>query len=629
MSTPRALSPADDEISNYMLPTLEWEAVLRSTVAGDVADYGVQVDNNDDFRSPEVDTRMDNHTSFTLTSELSVGGMYYWRLQAFYEKDQTAGWGPAHRFFLNTPPMWGGGVPLLRFPEDTTARHLLDLDKAFRDDLFDGRLNYSVAKESDPMHVLASIDGHWMDFTSPVKDWNGEARFTVRATDPLGLWSNSPDFTVRVTPVNDAPVVAPVPDITVVAGEELVYDLAPYISDVDTLPAGLSLRTDSPSAVPDGLAFRLNFTSTGPASVEFWVYDGELSAPGAFNVSVLRSAWPPRIAPIPPVVMNEDQAFRMELWPFVSDDNTPPDLIKWGVVAVSAGSPPIFEAAIVNGSTLEIVPAANASGEGGLVLAAVDADGRSDSRAVNVTVAPVNDRPVISPVADVSLLAGANATVELIIYDPDTPRGMLRLESLSPLAAVNGLSLVVSIPADFKLNRTTVHIRVSDGDLSTDENFTVLVRFRPVISAALPGVTTKMGVNARLDLASFVTDQNDPPSPLTWTISGQYTGHFNAYIDRDGSTLRITPLRAGQENLTLTVRNRYNGTDSRTITVTVEGKRAPAPDPLRWPATVAVVAAAAAVLFLAGRAWRRAESAPGPQKRTGGQAPPKTGGKGR
>jgi PKD repeat protein len=138
-----------------------------------------------------------------------------------------------------------------------------------------------------------------------------------------------------------------------------------------------------------------------------------------------------------------------------------------------------------------------------------------------------------------------------------------------------------------------------------------------------------MGVNARLDLASFVTDQNDPPSPLTWTISGQYTGHFNAYIDRDGSTLRITPLRAGQENLTLTVRNRYNGTDSRTITVTVEGKRAPAPDPLRWPATVAVVAAAAAVLFLAGRAWRRAESAPGPQKRTGGQAPPKTGGKGR
>ena len=624
MSTPRMVHPADGEISNSVAPTLEWEAVHNSTVAGEVIAYALQVDNNDDFQSPEIDTGLEWETSFTPGSEMGMGGTYYWRVMALYEKNQTTGWGPVRSLRFNTPPVLWFTIPLLHFPEDTTAHRLCNLSRMFKDDLFDNELNYTIIHETDPRHILAMVDGHFLTFTTPTKDWYGQERFAVRATDPLGLWANSNNFTVRVTPVDDPPSVSPVPDVTVVAGEEQSYDLSPYISDVDTPHDVLDLRTDSPYATPAGLAMRLLFPRTDSGGrVEFRVHDGNSSVGGSFGVKVLRSDRPPRLGEIPPVVTKEDVPLALELSPFVSDDNTPASEMRWSIDSIEAGRPPFFEASIVNRSVLLVAPAAEASGEGSLVLKAVDLDGRAGSRTVNVSVVPVNDPPVILPMAEVGILVGTNATVEVRIHDPDTPREELRLTCLSPHAMVIGHSLLVALPRGFTANRTTVHLRVSDGVLQTDYNLTVMARFWPVISAHLPDVRTDVGTSARLDLAAFVADQNDPPSPLSWSIVSPRNRHFDAYIDLDGSSLKIIPRSAGRENLTLLVRNRYNGTDSRTITVAVEDRPAPAPDALRWPATGAAAVIGAAVLFLIFRGRRPRARPEGPGPRRGLSRPPR------
>src|SRR5512137_862252 len=210
---------------------------------------------------------------------------------ATYLTGNTYGYGPARMFSFNTPPVLVINIPLQNFPEDNLNNkgyRLINLSKYFKDDLFNDRLSYSIVYETDPSHILGTVEGNFLSFTTPTKDWYGQERFAVRATDPLGLWVNSNNFTVRVTPVDDPPVVSPVPDVTVVAGEELSYDLSPYISDVDTPHAVLNLRTDSPYATPAGLAMRLLFPRMDSGGrVEFFVHDGNSSVGGSFEVKVL------------------------------------------------------------------------------------------------------------------------------------------------------------------------------------------------------------------------------------------------------------------------------------------------------------------------------------------------------
>jgi hypothetical protein len=165
---------------------------------------------------------------------------------------------------------------------------------------------------------------------------------------------------------------------------------------------------------------------------------------------------------------------------------------------------------------------------------------------------------------------------------------------------------------------------VTDGELTAYANLTVLVRFRPVISAELGDLQVRVGGQLRVDLGLFVSDQNDPRSALTWTVSVASGRHLSAAVDHDGSTLKVLPLRPGVQNLTLTVRNRWNGSDTRTISVTVLGSPPGAYDWARWPVTAGAFAAVAVILFLSlrgrfARAQAPSERRAGPAKATGGE----------
>jgi hypothetical protein len=72
--TPALSSPADDSSTCDMTPDFAW-----STVSGADA-YRIQVDNNADFSSPEIDTTSTS-ASFTPGTALAPG-TYYWRVQA-------------------------------------------------------------------------------------------------------------------------------------------------------------------------------------------------------------------------------------------------------------------------------------------------------------------------------------------------------------------------------------------------------------------------------------------------------------------------------------------------------------------------------------------------------------------
>jgi len=608
MSTPRLLHPDDGEMFNYFPPRFEWEPVLWSTTDLDVDHYDILVDNDDEFDSSEIDTGTGNETSFTPTSELSLGGTWYWHVRAVYCTGNTTGWGPVRKCSVNAPPVLSHNIPLVEFPEDTFACHLVDLDKYFHDDLFDDGLNYAIIYGSDPTHILGEVDGHFLNFSAPTKDWYGQERFQVKATDLLGLWGRSNLFTVRVTPVDDPPEVPSIPNITVVAGVECLYDLTPFLYDVDTATDALSVATDSPHVAVEGRVLRINCTSAvSEEIVKLDVSDGNLSVNASFTVFVIHIDRPPLIADIPRLWVELDRPTRLDLTPYVTDDITPPEQMRWTVDSVLAGWPPLFNATILEDRVLLVTYMGRGFGQGSLVLRAIDLGGHSASKMVNVTIVDVVRPPLIGTLPQVELLAGTNLTLDLepyIFYDADIPRERIQLQSLSPLASVDGLTLIIEIRPDFKENRTAVTIRVTDGELYDETNVTVIVRFRPVISAGLPQVRTQVDRHLTLDLSLFAQDPNDPPSALVWEVAATEGRHFSAVLGTDGHTLRITGLSSGQGLLMLSVRNRYNGTDSRTISVSVDGKPPASVDSWRWPVTAGVFIAVLVILLLLFRRGR-------------------------
>jgi len=119
-------------------------------------------------------------------------------------------------------------------------------------------------------------------------DWFGFELITVRATDPTGALVEQ-IIIVQVIPVNDAPVIGPIPEIEVWAGWNHTIDLSAYISDVDSPMGDLNISVDSEYAEVSGFNITLNYPKdVKRETITVTVGDGTDSSTG-FMVVVVRS----------------------------------------------------------------------------------------------------------------------------------------------------------------------------------------------------------------------------------------------------------------------------------------------------------------------------------------------------
>ncbi|MGQ9582717.1 MAG: hypothetical protein ACUVV6_04290 [Thermoplasmatota archaeon] len=577
MGVPLLLEPADGAVVNAIPPTFEWEHIIFSSDEGEVMSYSIQVDNNPDFSSAEIDTTLELETSFTPTMELNQGGTYYWHMMALYSLGGSYGWGPTRTFQFNTGPVLKKNIGLQTFKEDTTANRLLNLSMYFTDDLYPDQLSYSIILETDPSHILATVDGNFLSFTTPTPDWTGQERFAVRAYDPLGLSATSNAFTVRVTPVNDPPKIQEIPDIMVTEGIEHYFDLSPYITDVDSKLDSLSMTTNSTYVRVEGLGLYMTYPpGVAGELVEVNVTDELSYTTASFKVTVEEYNKAPEITvPAQPpwnIIMVEDTEYVMYLMDKAVDEETPSDKLVWNVTAVSAGNPPLFTASISDLSVLRIVPAPNAYGTGSIVLVAVDEQGKEDSRTVGIQITPVNDAPVISKMPDMRIRAGSTKELDLSMYisDVDSPVEELRLASSSPLVSVEGLKLKIFVKAETPEREEVIPLTVSDGtDTSTGE-FLLRILFPPSIAQEIPDIKVKEDKSFELDLKEYSLDKDTPEAALRWEVDDVNVRYFSASIDPNTHILKITPKKPGRDEITLTVYDPDGGSKSESILVTVQ-----------------------------------------------------------
>ncbi len=124
-STPIPLVPRNRSLLTNYQPTFSWRgSVLPAGTT--LAYYQIQVDNNGDFSSPEIDQNITDGTTFVPATQLSPNTLYYWRVRAFNTDGHYSFWSTRVYFKTAITP------PILAAPDHLQAlpnkRPTLDWD---------------------------------------------------------------------------------------------------------------------------------------------------------------------------------------------------------------------------------------------------------------------------------------------------------------------------------------------------------------------------------------------------------------------------------------------------------------------------------------------------------------------
>ena len=411
---------------------------------------------------------------------------------------------------------------------------------------------------------------------------NGVDTLTIIVVDSTGM-SCRQDFNVTIIPVNDEPVISPIPTFSVDPDVPFDFDFTMYVSDIETPRSLLNLTILGANATfvtMNGLVGRFLIPQELNGTIVQFILrvdDGELSTERAFYVSVtaLAPQEPPIISPaVPDQYRNEDAPpWSVDLSLYLSDPNEPLTGLRWYVLNetfVTVGS----ENQTGNINMVLSVPR-DVFGTDDLTLVVIDSSGRSTRQNFNVIIAPVNDPPVIRAISDLTVHYDYPYTLNLTPYvsDIDNPLSDLRLSSTGPNASYvtfDRLNATFLLPK--VLNGSTVRftIVVSDGLATASTSFNVLVSpdFPPRLIKPLPDVILRQG-----ELKSNLFNLSDYFADVDDTTMFFAVGNVHVTITIDQKT-RMVSFRAptdwyGVEDATFRAIDPDNARAEDTIAITV------------------------------------------------------------
>ncbi|MEA4926983.1 MAG: putative Ig domain-containing protein [Syntrophomonadaceae bacterium] len=418
----------------------------------------------------------------------------------------------------------------------------------------------------------------------------GSYTFTVRVTDSGGLF-DSEEITVTVSEVNTAPMLAVIGNKTVDEGTELNFTALG--TDVD-IPAGTltySLEGTPSGAAINGSTGEFSWTPTeaqGPGSYTFTVKVTDSGSPSLsdseeITVTVNEVNTAPVLAAIGNQTVNEGS--ELAFTASATDEDLPANSLTYsleGTVPAGAGinaSTGVFSwtpAEAQGGSSYTFTVKVTDNGTGSL----------TDEEEITVTVAKVNNAPVLAAIGNQTVSEGSALTFTALGTDVDIPADT-RTYSLEE-AAPNGAS-INSATGAFAWTPTeadgpgsyTFTVKVTDsGGLFASEEITVTVNEVNTVPALAAIGNQTIDEGSELTFAASATDADEPVNTLTYSLAG--TVPTGASIDSATGAFSWTPTEAdGPGSYAFTVKVTDDGSpslsDSEEITVMVsEVNTAPA-----------------------------------------------------
>jgi uncharacterized repeat protein (TIGR01451 family) len=357
----------------------------------------------------------------------------------------------------------------------------------------------------------------------PAANAHGTSVVTVVVTDPRGATA-SDSFVVTVASSNDAPTISLVTDRTTDESAS-TGPISFTIGDVETSATNLtvSFTSSNTEVIERFFAFSgsgsnrtVSFTPhphrNGASTITLRVRDPHGgTATSSFRITVNPVEDPPEIALIADQTMAEDSVLTVGVTVFDWDER--PDRLT--VTALSSNLALLPNTNIsTTWASLRLAPAPDQYGTTFVSVTVVDTSGRSATTGFLLTVAPVNDLPVISAIPNQSITVNSStAMVPFTVGDCETPSSNLVVtaESSNPslvnmsgsmLSGTDSNRTVTITPAadQFGLAMITVTVRDTEGGTATSV-FDVIVNQTsgpPIIALQPAGQAVVMGADVML-----------------------------------------------------------------------------------------------------------------------------------
>ncbi len=317
----------------------------------------------------------------------------------------------------------------------------------------------------------------------------------------LGGDGNDVSLTILPPGANTQPVIGDVADLSI--EEDTTASAIPFIvGDSQTAAAALNVTavSSNPALVPDasillgGSGANRSVTLTpepdlsGATMITLTVSDGDLTATDTFVLTVSPVNDAPVIAAVSDLSIDENSA-SPPIAVSLGDIDSPVSGLT--LTAVSSDTTLLPNANISLGGsganrTVVLTPAADRNGVATVTLTVSDGDLES-TQTFDLTVEPVNSAPTIATVADVFTDEGTGTpAIAFTVDDVDSPvvslvvTGTSSDASLVPAGNIvfggSGANRTVTItPVAGQSGTATITLQVSDGLLSTQTSFTVIV----------------------------------------------------------------------------------------------------------------------------------------------------------
>ena len=443
-----------------------------------------------------------------------------------------------------------GSISDATVPQGTTATRTVSVT---------GGAGLTVSASSDDESVATvsvSVSGNTATLTLRGVA-RGTATISVTATDNCGT---SAEVEFDVTVPNSRPVVGSISDLTVSRGTTRTESVT--VTDGDSRDRHTVTATSNKRSVAavsvNGKTLTVRGVSRGEATITVTAEDNsgesnDTSAAVTFTATVPNSR--PVVSPI------SNQTVAAGASGTVTVVVTDGDAGDTHTVTASSDNTSVATVS-VSGKTLTLFGVA--AGSATITVTATD-----NSRASNATsaavpfsvtvtaVVPTNNQPVVSPIADQTVMIGAahKKSLPVTVTDADD-EDTHNIEASSADAtiasvAVNGSTLEITGVAAGSAEITVIATDDSDTDnaASAPVPFTARVNTRPVVGpleaqSIVPGGDT-------VTVVVIVTDPDAGQEHEVEAVSGD-SGVVVAEVAKDGTELTLTSLSAGSTTVTVT-----------------------------------------------------------------------------
>ena len=427
----------------------------------------------------------------------------------------------------------------------------------------------TVISTSDPPNGSVLINGDGTLTYTPDPNYNGTDSFTYTVSDGQGGTATE-TVTVFIGLVNDPPVAA---DDAVQTDEDVAVTFDPRDNDIDLDGDSFSI-TETSTPTNGTVAINGNGTLTytpdadfsGTDSFTYTIDDGQGASDTATVTVSIASVNDLPVAADDAATTDEDVSITFA--PLSNDSDADGDPLTITGTSVPANGSVSINA---NG-TLTYTPDENYNGSDSFTYTVNDGQGGTNTATVTVTINAVNDAPVA---ADDSESVDEDVSVDIAVLDNDSDVDGDTLTISDPGDPSNGTVVInvaggLTYTPDANFNGSdSFTYTISDGNGGTD-TATVSITVNPVNDAPVAAddtASTNEDVSVTFDPRANDTDIDGDPLTITGTsvpANGAVT------INGDG-TLTYTPDAdfAGSDSFTYTIGDGQGGTDTATVSVTV------------------------------------------------------------